>query len=248
MSCSLLACHNADLWQKPQPIPPTMKDLAAVDTQTLTTVNSAQSDTVTAAQVAFEPPATAPTGRVQQLAQLITNGKCTQTKTAAGTRYDHPWQGEWEVSSDSCPVLVHEYSAFDFDHGIWRYDLTLTPISTDFKKLAGFDSIRAHGSIKTANGANGLRSASGQIVYQPFTVAGVGQVNAQITVTPTGSSSGLVILDFTANSTTVRAVGAWDGTNRQYTVNQKPMDFQTFQQLFSSFQITDLMDRAANLL
>lgn len=243
-----LGCHNAKLGPS--------ADSRVFSKSTLSQINAINDAQGNFLQVANTALPTTPSAskanpgtsdQVGQMIQLIQDGKCLQKRQVPDDRYDHPWQAEWQISSETCPVFVYEYSEFNYEKGKWLFNRTLSSRSSGFQSLSNVEQISLRGSLTVSENSRHERLVSGKITYQPFSVDGVGLVRAEIVVTQVSGDSGSVALALQAGMQLTQAVVYWNSSGRFFQMNGVQIEEKGFADMFSSFGLTEIMDRALKM-
>lgn len=237
---SLLGCQGAKNG------PAYASDRATLDVQIreLRQINSAISETLLAARQAFSQATSAQVGpvvsaRAEHLKRLIKDGKCEQTASGAESRLDHPWRMQWEVGSSECPTLISEYSEFKQDQRKWFYTRTIQNKTTDFQALSGFDLVRARGTMAVQKN----KEVKGNIKYDLFSIARIGTVQADVSGSTINADQGSVKVRIVTLNTDAVGMVEWSGRYLKYFLNDGEIEMRDFNEMFSSFQPLEIMDR-----
>lgn len=236
------ACVGAKL--PSSAIPPSVLTKPEIDQ--LKRINQVQSDALEAARVAFS--TTSPSNdHVGEMVKLIKAGGCAQKLVAEDGDLTRSWQAEWRINGDACPLTVDQTSAFDLTKAQWNLIRNLSSRSDDFKKLSMLDGISMTGTLTVKRGSKGEKSVNGKFLYQPFSVGDLGPVRAEIKIA--GSSIyGDAFLTLQFGMTVKLASYRWNSLGRFFAVDGVQMDEKAFGELFSSFELTEIMDRAAKMM
>jgi len=243
LAYSLMGCHNSenspsqDHW-----------DLTDTHLQQLGNINAAQSDTLQAISTAFPASSSdqksvnpAIDNKAQQMAKLIQQGNCAPQ----GAQYDG-WLGQWQVSGATCPLTYNQHSEMT-NTNLWSTSLQLNFTNPTLQGLSGLDKIVVQGQLSNLTQINGKRVVTGSFHYQPFNLTGLGTVQADIALVPVTEIDSTLTMDISAPDLNATVQVRTKGDQTFYTLNGKTIDQKTLLNLFSSFQLLEIMDHASKL-
>jgi hypothetical protein len=228
--------------------------LSPQDYNTVQSVNDAQAITIQAAQgsasgirhFVIDP------GKLTKTAAALDNSGCKQT-ILAPQGFDHSWQGEWDLdnSDNTCPIYLRQHESFEHASGTWTRSRVVAVRDPELRSLNGLDSLNQSGSF-TVHTVNEQKILSGTVKYTSLQMEVIGAVNATITFNQTsfqGTSSGSVNLSLAAGATQVNASITFTDSAEaaQFKVNGQETDPDAFEGVFSSFELTEIMDRALDM-
>jgi hypothetical protein len=121
--------------------------------------------------------------------------------------------------------------------------------SADFQKESGLVRVSVQGSLEDGPRYGAKHSVAGAFKYSAFTVAGVEPIQVTVDARPMGDSNGeirmhLVSGDIDANV----SLWWWTGQRTVTTLNGREIDLATYNDLFSSFQLLELLDRIRKMM
>jgi hypothetical protein len=249
LACSaLLGCHDNSL----EPHGPTVLDATRMDR--IRNINYAVGDALGAiqqsSQVAADDktlapiPVVPPDARQLKMAKMIAllKGACTQT----GQPLTGVQTGQWQVGGTNCPVTVLQHSELTLPTK-WTAGLKLTSQSA-FSTASGLDQFQVDGGLEKTQVVDGALAVIGGFTISPFNVAGIGSVHADITLVPVTAKGSALTLNLSSNDVSVTAMVRWDASRVSYIVNGTLMDEKSFNDLFSSFNLTEIMDHAKSMM
>lgn len=225
----------------------------------LKTINEGLADNKEAIRVAFEgfhpeSVTSAPSQKVLKMAELIHKGNCTRTVKEPAEAYDRSWTGAHEVSGAECPMNLKQNWSFDTRNRTWTIVAdSFTAKSSEFQKESLIQSYTVSDGFLTVSSGPTSQKITGTINYFNFKVTGIGNVAANIRTEQnyTGSRGG-GRLEFNIDSFKnfkVNVVITWStGRTPIFRVNGKTVDQKDVEDLFSSFQLMELIDRSQKML
>lgn len=256
---SILGCSGA----KKSPLAGT-QPLSKTQMVELRTVNVAQASALTAARTALGSPvvpeveseaADAPDEKAttEKLVKLIKDGNCAQTIVKAEDRYDVSWRSEWHVASEKCPINLGEVTDYVYEQysnsagplsrGILTVNTSLE-MQDDFQVASGLSGHQKTGKLERKKKNDGSFEVAGKFEYEPFQVANVGRVDARIEVLPLWNGGSILLQVGTAN--TVASVKlTWTKSGKKTIVvnGAQILDEKTFKEMFSSFEVLELLEK-----
>jgi hypothetical protein len=227
--------------------------LSEQEYETLQSVNEAQGNTIRGAQLAFGSftPMLINNNKAQSTADSLRNSGCGQTLRPGDSSYTTTWNSLWEVSSAGCPIYLHESAFFNHDSGQWSMNRLITVKSTDLRTLNGLVTLSMSGNI-TTHVTGGGKSMVGTVNYSQFEMEKIGAVTAQIAFSQQSvGADGSGSLDFNLEAAGHKVVAsiAWRsaGADAVYKVNGHETERKAFDDAFSSFELTEIMDRVLQM-
>jgi hypothetical protein len=211
--------------------------------------------TVTAAKQSFpapssveSKPADSPDEKMQKLITALKSGHCTSATVPADEKPNQAWQGSWELSGPDCALDIKEYSSFNPTLHQWNYSRAIAVNSKDFHDASGLTTVAVSGSLGDGPVIFGQHTVAGSFKYGPFISDGVPPITVTVDVRPIDDKIGQIELLLKTGDLVAGVTIRWNAKDRAITLNGREIDDNTYAQLFSSFQLLELLDRIRKMM
>jgi hypothetical protein len=123
-------------------------------------------------------------------------------------------------------------------------------LNSEFQTASGLGALSVQGKLEAGPVMQGKPTVMGHFVYDDLVVGGVGKLRAEIEVTPLDFDRGRITLNLLTPTQAVKAEVRWNLSQTRFRVNgvQDIDDAKTFNELFSSFQLLELLDRVKKMM
>lgn len=185
--------------------------------------------------------------KVQRMADMINQGRCSRDGLEPLERYDRSWNGFVEVKGPtSCPLYLSQRWRYDEVRKRWDIYERLNIKLDDFQKLSGLNSKTAKGYLDRV-GEGTTRRVYGTIQYPDLSVSPKEHMRASISVNYANRRGEirLTLSQWPKKEWSYVALIRWDdwSASPRFEVNESEVTQAVFEEMFSAFKVMEIIDR-----
>jgi hypothetical protein len=196
----------------------------------------------------------APSEKAQKLAALIKASTCTRTHEPDLEDFTRTWKGQTTLEGGACAVNLSHKAGYDSAARSWSIDESFSVVSADFQKESQLRSYSNEGVLVYKNLGTAGSQVEGRISYLNFKGQDLGLVYANANLrqnyTSTGRGSGRIILTLEARLKwrhTITLLWRLPDLKITYQIDGRDIDAKTYNELFSGFKLTEIIDRSMKM-
>ncbi len=191
--------------------------------------------------------------KVAQMSKAIRHPNCTH----AGIIPDYDLSGTMNthtINGATCPIYWFRQRGYTASAGTLRLIDNFSTQDTDFRKLSPTIARRADGVMQVRPEGSGSR-VTGSVKFNQFEITGYGKIQVSIDTDAKyrgDEGEGIVAISLSAMNTSHTGSISWtirNGalTSTRYTVDNVKIEAKEFERLFSSFELSKIMDNSRNM-
>lgn len=190
--------------------------------------------------------------KVNKMVALLKGADCVRTYRAPSDVYDRDWSGVHEIKGNTCPIYLYQYSQFSKTTNEWAYLENFQVKANEFAALSTLQSVQSEGLLRAEK--NGVRTKIvGEVKYTNFRVKDIGPLalslrTSQEYIGERGGGSLTFLLEARRKFKHTLLV-SWNLSKDSptYRLNGREIDQLAFDEMFSAYKLTEMIDRSKKM-